>query len=62
MVSFVLDIIGVALLVVFFVSSQSNLNSYWEHTKGTRLRDARIGIGEVIFVLLGLGLWATYFL
>ena len=62
MVALVLDIIGVALMVVFLVVSQSNLNSYWEHVKGTQVREARIGIGEVIFVLLGLLYWASYLL
>lgn len=62
MVAFVLDIIGVALVVVFLVVSQNNLNRYWEHVNGTQLREARIGVGEVIFVLIGLLIWASYLL
>jgi len=58
----VLDIISVALIIVFLVRSQNNLNSYWEHTKGRQLTEARIGVGEVIFVLLGLLYWVSYLL
>ena len=58
---FVLDIIGVALMAVFLVLSQRNLNTYWEHTMGTELEEARVGIGEVVFVVLGLAFWVTYF-
>ena len=61
MTTLVLDIIGVALMVIFLVLSQRNLNTYWEHTKGTELAEARIGIGEVVFVVLGLAYWALYF-
>lgn len=56
----VLDIISVALFTVCLVWSQSNLNSYWEHIKGKQLAEARIGVGEGIFVLLGLVYWSMY--
>ena len=61
-VALVLDIISVLLFAFVLVRSQNNLNSYWEHIKGRQLAEARIGIGEVVFVLLGLAYWAMYLL
>jgi len=58
----VLDIISVALFAIFLIWSQNNLNIYWEHTKGRQLAEARIGVGEVIFVLFGLLYWVSYLL
>ena len=62
MVALVLDIISVAFILVFLVASQNHLNHYWENIKGRQLAEARIGVGEVIFVLLGLVYWAMYLL
>ena len=57
----ILDIISVILMTVFLVVAQNNLNRYWEHVKGSQLSEARVGIGEVVFVILGLFYWwATY--
>ena len=61
MVEFAFDVIAVVLLAVFLVGAQTNLNSYWEHIKGRQLAEARIGVGEVIFVLIGLAFWVTYY-
>ena len=60
-VEFVFDVIAVVLLAIFLVGAQSNLNSYWEHIKGRQLAEARIGVGEVIFVLIGLAFWVMYY-
>ena len=62
MTALVLDIISVVLMTAFLLGAQNNLNRYWEHVKGTQVREARIGIGEIIFVLLGLLYWASYLL
>jgi hypothetical protein len=56
------DIIGLLLLALFLIATQSNLNVYWEYIHGTKLREARIGVGEIVIVLLGLTVWATYLL
>jgi O-antigen/teichoic acid export membrane protein len=61
-VALVLDIISVVLFAFVLARSQNNLNSYWEHIKGRQLAEARIGIGEIVLVLLGLGYWALYLL
>jgi hypothetical protein len=56
----ILDIIGIAIIMMVLVSVQGNLNRYWEHVLGKEPGEARIGIGEVIIVLLGLLVWSTY--
>jgi uncharacterized membrane protein len=58
----ILAIISVALLALCLVWSQSNLNSYWAHTRGGRLTEARIGAGEIILVVVGLAIWTMYVL
>jgi len=37
--------------------SQGQLNNYWSSLANVKLKDARIGIGEVIFAVLGLLFW-----
>jgi len=56
-VAAVLSIVGVALITALNVWAQGSLNQYWEKVKGANLREARLGIGEVIFVLFGLLAW-----
>ena len=57
----ILNVLSVALTTTLIVMAQGDLNQYWERVKGANLRDARVGIGEVIFVLLGLVAWAGSF-
>ena len=34
-----------------------NLNNYWHHVSSSQLHNARIGVGEVIFSVIGDLLW-----
>ena len=52
-----LTVVSAALTTVLIVTAQSGLNAYWERARPGNLTDARIGRGEVIFVVLGLLLW-----
>ena len=56
----ILDIIGIAIIMMVLVSVQGNLNRYWEHVLSKEPAEARIGVGEVIIVLLGLLFWSAY--
>lgn len=55
-----LDLVGIAVFAYLMLWGQSNLNRYWAHKYGERLRDAPTGRGEVVIVLLGLWSWAFY--
>ena len=59
----VLDIISISIVVGLLRHAQSNLNKYWENLEfsqpNVRLADARIGIGEVIFGLIGILIWVN---
>jgi hypothetical protein len=48
-----------ALTTALIVMAQEGLNGYWGKVKGASLQDTPIGVGEVIFVLLGLALWSA---
>lgn len=58
----VLVIIGVVLIAVFLTLAQRHLNDYWQRLKGTAVAQARVGVGEVIFVIIGMAYWAIYLL
>ena len=57
----VLDIIAITLVAGLLVHMQANLNTYWRHQTETNpalsLTAARIGVGEVIFCLVGVLAW-----
>lgn len=57
----VLAILGVGLRTALVVWAQGSLNQYWKTVKGANLREARLGVGEVVFVLFGLFLWVGTF-
>lgn len=61
-VAVVLGVLSTAIATALIVWAQGNLNQYWEKVKGANLREARIGIGEVIIVLVGLLAWVGTFL
>lgn len=58
----VLDLVGVVLFAYLMVWGQSTLNRCWAQKYGERLREAPVGRGEVLTVLLGLWSWALYLL
>lgn len=56
-----LSIFSLTLTAVLITSAQSSLNRYWERL-GEGIKEAPIGKGEVIIVILGLIAWAGIFL
>jgi len=56
-VAIVVTVISVTLATILLTSAQSGLNQYWQSVKGPTLRDARVGKGEIIMVLIGLVNW-----
>ena len=57
----VLGLLSTALTTALVVVAQGGLNEYWEKVRGADLQNARIGVGEVVFVLLGLVVWVLVF-
>ena len=58
----VMSIIAVMLTTVLVTSLQSDLNRYWEARWPNELSYARIGVGEIIFVVLGIIAWIFTFI
>ncbi len=56
-----MDLVGIAVVAYIVLWGQSSLNRYWAQKYGERLRDAPLGRGEVLIVLLGLWTWTLYF-
>ena len=53
-----IDVGATVLVIALLIHLQSNINWYWyNHTNG-RVSSARIGVGEVIFAVLGILTWA----
>ena len=52
-----LNILSLAIIAGLLMHVQGNLNSYWHHVSSGRLLDARIGVGEVIFAVIGVLFW-----
>ena len=49
----VLEMLSIAILAWLLMHVQGNLNDYWHQVSSGRLLDARIGVGEVIFAVIG---------
>jgi hypothetical protein len=58
----VLSVIGTVVSTTLVVLAQAGLNSYWEKARENILTDARIGVGEVVFVVLGILIWIITFI
>ena len=58
----VISVLGTIITTALITLTQEGLNKYWESVKGSDLTDARIGVGEVVFVVLGLVAWVGVFL
>lgn len=56
-----LKIISIAIVAGLLTQVQSNLNQYWASVAKETLVDARIGVGEAIFGLIGILLWINTF-
>ena len=57
----VLDGISIAIVAWLLMHLQNNLNEYWTEVSSRRFLDARIGVGEVIFPVLGVLIWLDTF-
>ncbi len=56
-VTMVLDLVAIGVDIGLLVYVQTNLNRYWGNLKDIRVTNARIGVGEVIFILIGILSW-----
>ncbi len=50
-----------AVLVLLLTRIQPNLNNYWDHVAPARSYNAGIGVGEVVFAVLGGLFWLSSF-
>ena len=41
---------------------QENLNGYWDSLSDSPSQDARIGLGEIVFGIIGVLIWLDSFL
>ena len=53
----VLGVLSTVLTTTVLYLAQETLNEYWRSVRGANLREARLGVGEVILVLLGVLFW-----
>ena len=53
-------LISVALTTTIIAWAQPTLNSYWAVGRGASLQEARVGVGEVILVIIGILSWIGY--
>ena len=58
----VIDMISLAFTTFVVAWAQGALNQHWHTKLGPALQDARIGVGEVVIVILGLLAWVGTFL
>ena len=56
--SMILDIIVITIVAALILPIQGNLNKYWSSLQNVELSTARIGVGEVIFGVIGVLAWA----
>jgi hypothetical protein len=54
-----LDGVGMVVVAGLLLSAQGNLNRYWASLPNVKLVSARIGVGEVVFVIIGILSWAN---
>jgi hypothetical protein len=53
MTTTVIEILSIAIVAWLLMRLQDNLNIYWHEVSSGQLIDARIGIGEAIFAVIG---------
>ena len=59
---FIADVISTVITLALLIHAQENLNRVWDRFKDCDVQEARIGVGEVIFAILGVLFWIdTYF-
>lgn len=56
---FIIEAIAAVAVIALLVHLQSNINRYWHSRPNGRVRSARIGVGEVIFGIVGALLWLS---
>ena len=52
-----IDTIAIGLSLVILLHLQSNISRYWDSRPNVRVTSARIGVGEVIFAIIGAFAW-----
>ena len=57
----VIDFISIALTAGLLLYVQSNLNRYWQGFTYLRVTSAKIGVGEIIFGIVGVLIWLVTF-
>ena len=58
----ILSILSTVVTTTLVVTAQGGLNRYWEKVRlPDSLTDARVGVGEVVFVILGIISWILIF-
>ena len=57
----VIDFISIALTAGLLLYVQSNLNRYWQGFTYLRVTSAKIGVGEIIFGIVGALIWLVTF-
>jgi len=55
----ILDILSLAILAGMLLWAQTSLNKYWNKISEAQVREARIGVGEVVIIVVGLLIWFT---
>ena len=56
-----IDILSVTIIAWVLLHLQGNINRYWDSMAGSEVANARIGVGEVIFTVMGVFLWLNTF-
>lgn len=55
--STVVSLIGIAIVTGLILHVQGNLNRYWASLGNLRVTNARVGVGEVLFGIIGVLAW-----
>ena len=53
----VLDVIAIPITAGLVIHMQSNLNRYWDGLTNYRVVSHRLGVGEIIFAIVGSLMW-----
>ena len=56
-----IDILSVVIVAWVLLHLQENINRYWYTVSNGVVQDARVGVGEVIFAIMGVFLWFDTF-
>ncbi len=57
MLTAALDVAGIVIVAALLPWLQRNINQYWLSLPNVSITSARIGKGEIILAIIGIGLW-----